>query len=409
MKNKKILIIPLGGFLAHFTRCLEIGKALQINGFNVIFAGPKKYIEFLKDRYETHHIFDFNPEYIIACLKETTLYFHSVKTLSDFLEAELKLYEEVKPDIVLTDSRFSCKISCKIARIPLVSLTSASWTSCSKLRRTLPEKHLFYKMINRFFSKDKTEKIISIFLPYLTKFYSDVCLRPYNYFLRKHKIKRLSRIEEIWEGDLTLLCDIPEISPVSYLPPNFYYIGPIFWEEELPLPDWWNEIDKNKKTIYLTMGSSGDSSLFKRIVELLEETPFNIIISTGEIIKKDELKDRKNIFVESYLPGAKVMEISDVVIFHGGSGTSYQALSYGVPLIGIPSHFEQEWNINRLVELGAGIKLSERELNRENLRKAIDEILNNEYYKENVKNLQKIIEKYNSKENCVRYIKEFFF
>lgn len=406
--SKKILIIPLGGFLAHFTRCVEVGKELKNQGFNIVFAGPKKYMEMLEGKYEVYNIFDFNPEYIMACIRATTLYFHSVKTLSDFLKAELNLYGKVNPDIVLTDSRFSCKISCKIANIPLVSLVSASWTRYSQLQRMLPETHSIYRIVSKFFSKENTEKIIFFLLPYLTKFYSDVCLRPYNYFLRKYKLKRMERIEEIWEGDLTLLCDIPEMAPVSFLPSNFYYIGPLFFQEEIMLPSWWDKIDRDKKTIYLTMGSSGEKYLFKKLIEILKELPYNIIISTGGIIEKEEIEKKENIFVEDYLPGLKVMEISDCVIFHGGSGTLYQALSKGVPLIGIPSHFEQEWNINRVVELKAGIKLLERELNRENLKRCIEEILKNPSYRENANNLQRIIKKYKSRENAVKYIREFF-
>lgn len=400
--------MPLGGFLAHFTRCLNIGKELQKCGFNVVFAGPKKYIGLLEGKYETYNIFDFNPEYIMACIRETTLYFHSVKSLSDFLKVELQLYEKVKPDVIITDSRFSCKVSSKIAKIPLISIASASWTSYSSIKRILPETHLFYRSLNKFFSRDRTEKIILFFLPFLTKFYSDVCLRPYNYFLRKHKLKRMERIEELWEGDLTLLCDIPEIAPLSYISDNFYYIGPIFWKEDLSLPSWWDEIDRNKKIIYLTMGSSGDASLFKKIIELMNDLPYNIIISTGEIIDKNEIKKASNIFIENYLPGEKVMEIASLVIFHGGSGTAYQALSKGVPLIGIPSHFEQEWNISRLVELGVGVKLQEREINKENLFLAIEKILNNSSFKKNAFKIKKIIDEYKSEENAVTYIKKFF-
>ncbi len=50
----------------------------------------------------------------------------------------------------------------------------------------------------------------------------------------------------------------------------------------------------------------------------------------------------------SILPFAKVM------ICHGGNGTIYQALAHGVPVLGITSMFEQEWNMQQVRQHGLG-------------------------------------------------------
>jgi UDP:flavonoid glycosyltransferase YjiC (YdhE family) len=53
------------------------------------------------------------------------------------------------------------------------------------------------------------------------------------------------------------------------------------------------------------------------------------------------------------------MDKVDIVICHGGNGTAYQALAYGVPLLFFSGNFEQEWNIQRIIEMELGARLEE--------------------------------------------------
>lgn len=407
---KKILILPLGGFLAHTTRAIEIGKHLRNSGYDVVYAGPKKYVDLAKNYgFEKHDLIDFNPEYILACVKETTLYFHSIKTLYDFLNWEFEIYDKIKPSAIISDSRFSVKISTKIKNIPLISVTNSQWTKYSGIKRKLPNNHKIVLSLRKFISKDMTEKILDFLMPYLTRLYSAVCLRPYNYHLRRFGIRRLENIEEIWEGDLTLIADIPEFAPIIDKPENFHLIGPIFWKDnkDNEVPNWLNNLNREKPIIYLTMGSSGEKSVFKKIINVLSNTEYQVVISTGEIVKKEEINQFKNIFVEDYLAGNKIIEIADCVIFHGGSGTLYQALSEGTPLIGIANHFEQEWNINRLVELGLGLKLDKESFTEGDLLDAINKILKEKKFKESAEKIKAVINNSNSVENATRVIYEF--
>lgn len=407
--NKRILMMPLGGFLAHVTRLLEIGKVLRDKGFEVIFAGPQRYVDKAKELgFEKHDLVDLNPDYVSACIRETTLYFHSVKSLNDLISFELPIYEKVKPALIVNDSRFSVRVSAKIAGLPLVSVTNASWTKFYKLRRPLPESHPYTRALYYLFSKDKARKILSGLIPPLTKLYSAVCIRPYNYHLRKHGLKRIEAVEDIWSGDRTLLADIPEYAPTDNIPESFHYVGPIIWESKESLPTWAERLEGSKPTLYLTLGSSGEASLFEKIMKMLASLPYQVIVTTGGIIKLESLNPVPgNFYLEEYLPGDKVMEISDAVIFHGGSGTAYQALAKGVPLIGIPTHFEQEWNIERLVEMKAGIKLNLKTLTLPQLGQAIEKILTVKEYKENALRIAKIIKGHQGAKSAASFIEEF--
>jgi len=160
------------------------------------------------------------------------------------------------------------------------------------------------------------------------------------------------------EGDYNLILDTELLGPTKDLPPNFLQVGPVIWSPELPLPAWVNELDKSRPLIYVTMGSSGHTDLFRMILNTFRGSPYQVIISTGGQIdlKKDEIPE--GFYVEKYLPGEKIMEMADVVICHGGNQTVYQAVQAGTPAIIIATHLDQEWGGEMLEEQQAGIFLT---------------------------------------------------
>ena len=58
-----------------------------------------------------------------------------------------------------------------------------------------------------------------------------------------------------------------------------------------------------------------------------------------------------------------------------GIGTIYQSLGCGVPLIGAPEHLDQEYHLNRVEELGLGVKLDRREFTADRILWALERVL----------------------------------
>jgi len=102
-----------------------------------------------------------------------------------------------------------------------------------------------------------------------------------------------------------------------------------------------------------------------------------------------------NFYVVDYAPGSKIMEKSDLVVCQGGNGTIYQAMSQGVPIIGIPTMHDQEFNLDRVESLGIGIHLSELKFKPAHLVEAVEKILSEESYKKNALQYKNILERYN--------------
>src|SRR5262249_1224713 len=101
--------------------------------------------------------------------------------------------------------------------------------------------------------------------------------------------------------------------------------------------------------------------------------------TTGGLTNLGAVPD--NIFVEQYAPGQALMRASDAVVSHGGNGTVYQALSCGVPVIGFPTIFDQEINMQRVVALGAGVRLWRSADKAEACKRAIETVLGDPSYR----------------------------
>lgn len=398
----KFLLLPLGGFLAHTCRLLALGTALREKGHTVVFAGPKAYSEHISSqKFEYIPLLDLNPDFVLSRLKEANLYFHNIKSLSDLTALELEVYDRVQPDAVICDSRFSVKVSSRIAGIPLISIASASWTPFSALHVSLPESHPYV----RFLKRRLRGELPSFAEVCLRAIYSDVMIRPYNYYLRRHGRKRFEKFEELFLGDLTLLSDIPEFSPCVRLPSHVHFTGPLLWSEDGVPADAGKDTEREKPLIYVSMGSSGDTEVFLKILSYLNALPeFEVIATTGGKMVSHFTRIRSF----DWLSAGAALPEAKLVIFHGGSGTLYQALSFGIPVLGIPFHFEQEWNCRRIQELGLGLWLKPEEMTCDTFLSTVRKILQTQTFYDRAEWFSKKIKGQSAKDLATKLVDEFF-
>jgi glucuronosyltransferase len=67
-------------------------------------------------------------------------------------------------------------------------------------------------------------------------------------------------------------------------------------------------------------------------------------------------------------------------IFQGGKPSTQEAIFHAVPMIVFPIFADQDFNANRINEVGAGISMEIGELTEKSLSNAISSVLNNERY-----------------------------
>ncbi|WP_280727747.1 nucleotide disphospho-sugar-binding domain-containing protein [Kitasatospora sp. MAA4] len=130
-------------------------------------------------------------------------------------------------------------------------------------------------------------------------------------------------------------------------------------EKTEPLPDWWG--GSTAPLVYLTFGSVVSSSpaaaaAFRTALDAVDGLPVRVLLTVGRAVDPAALGPvPANVHVEPWVPQADVLGSADVVVCHGGSGTTFGALAAGVPLVVVPLFADQPAN-GRLVEAaGAGL------------------------------------------------------
>ncbi len=381
-----ILAMPNGNFLSHMSRPLAIAKKLREMGYNVVFAGDGDYMKLPRnDGFEVHTIKTIDLEYSLSVSRKGRLSWYDYSTIDEHVQAELALFAKVQPDLVLNDFRPTLGTSCEMANIPLVCILNASWTNYSTVRVRAPD-HL---RVTQILGRGICDAIAPMIKEYVLKKDS----APFRQYRKDKALSQKVNMMDIWTGDLNLLTDIPEYGPTQNLPGNFRYIGPITWEPDLTEPEWLAKLDPQKTTLYFTMGSTGFPRFFEQAIELFKDLAYQCIMTTGGMV--DIPNSPPNFYITDFAPGSALLAKSDVVICHGGNGTIYQALGQGVPIIGIPTMHDQEFNLDRVEALGVGIQLNELKFKPIHLLDAIKLILTNKEFKQNAEKYKQHLCQYN--------------
>ncbi len=282
-------------------------------------------------------------------------------------DEDLRILDARKPDLVLADFRLSLSTSCEVAKIPLAVILNAAWTDYYSVPARAPEHLAATRLLGR--------PIAGLLAPLLKATIINVDARPFRRLRRRLGLEPRGSIWDVWRGDLNLMVDTPEYAPTESLPESFHYIGPIVWEPDLAAPAWLDELDPDRRTIYFTMGSTGFPRFFEQAISIFGGSDYQCIMTTAGMARFDSIP--ANFRVVDYAPGSRILEKSDVVVCQGGNGTIYQAMSRGVPIIGIPTMHDQEFNLDRVESLGLGIQLSELRFRPHHLAEAVETVVRN--------------------------------
>ncbi|MCA9496937.1 MAG: hypothetical protein KC589_08375 [Nanoarchaeota archaeon] len=398
----KVLCLVNGHAVAHVSRTLEIAKELKKRGHNIIFGGGGEYLKIIKNEKFTLYelAFTTQEENKIGMVEGKYELFY--KGIEKWIYEDINLIKKINPDILIVDNRLSSFSAAEILKIPIINIANIHITDYKKIPfnnvgNLINNNNFVLKLINNF------ELMCESFL------FNKIVTKELNKTRLKMGLKEKSGFSNEM-GDIILFPDIPEFNPSKKLPSNCYYIGPLIWHNKLKKPSFMPKLDKNKKIIYLTMGSEGLESILD-VIKDLDQNKFQLIITTSSD-KLIETKLPKWIFIEKYINTDYILPYCDLVITHGGNGTIYQALASGVPILGLANHNEQFYNINRAIDckVGLGIKLkSIKNNNFEVVVKMIDEILfENDIYKKNALIFKDIISKYDGKKKAADIIEEYY-
>lgn len=241
---------------------------------------------------------------------------------------------------------------------------------------------------------------------------------------------------------LNLVGVLPELQPFveEFNDGTFKFLGSCISDEVRCLETATSKIDdkqlesflepsSNFMLIYMSLGTvfNMNSSIFETVIEAIKRfddssnrhfksDQFRVVFSLGEIsfskfsekISNGELAVGENFLIRSRVPQLEVLKRADLYITHCGMNSTNEAIRFSVPIIGIPLEADQPSVAKRVCdELKFGVRLDPLNLDVNEIGNAIDLVLSDSRFKENISNMSRKSAKSNGSVEGAKIISEF--
>lgn len=259
--------------------------------------------------------------------------FHNPRAVEQRVEWELDVVRRFDPDVLIGDTWLLTSIVGRLADLPVVQMIRAGIHPFSPQLvwwRPLPPQIL-------------VPQIASIFNPALERW----------------GLPPVAQASELLEGDLFLVPSIPQLDPLPVEGERIRYVGPLTRvaggnDAE---PEWLSALPDDRPVVYVTIGGGADAVRGFDPLPLWEaafaDTDWEVVISTAGQPVPPHWRQRERLHVLPWAPGTAMIARADVVLFHGGYGTTMELVQAGTPAVVLPFHTEQESNGRRLEQHGA--------------------------------------------------------
>ena len=362
---RRVLFVAEAVTLAHVARPRVLAERLDPAQYEVHFAAAPDFDWALAGlAARCWPLASIAPQRFLQALAQGVPIYDAA-TLTAYVEHDLELIDQVRPDVIVGDFRLSLAVSAPLRGIPYLALANAYWSPYTAMTRwPIPD-----LLPARLFGESFARSLFNRIRPLV--FWQHA--RALNAVRRRFGLTPVGDMLHAYTwGDETLYLDVPELIPTRPLPSNHHFIGPALWEPAARLPDWWDRLPTERPSIYVTLGSSGSGALLPGLLTELVKLPYTILVATAGRVDRRSLP--AGVWAADYLPGALVAARADLVISNGGSPTGYQALSQGVPVLGIASNLDQHLAMHYIVAAGAGRLLRSERVRAGSVRAAVLEM-----------------------------------
>nr|XP_046241400.1 UDP-glucuronosyltransferase 2A1-like isoform X1 [Scatophagus argus]XP_046241401.1 UDP-glucuronosyltransferase 2A1-like isoform X1 [Scatophagus argus] len=326
---------------------------------------------------------------------------NSFKCLDGVLKSDIimKRLKEGKYDLLLADPVFpGSDLMAEILGIPLVFSMRFSiahyWERyCGQLpappsfvpstTSKLTDNMDFFERVWNFLLYALQDTAITMFWKEIDNYYSEVKGSP------------TSACELIGRADIWLMRTYWDFDfPRPFLP-NFKFVGGIHCRPAKPLPKDMEEFVQSSGdagVVVFTLGSFIKNITREKgnmIASALAQIPQKVLWRySGE--KPETLGANTRIY--DWIPQNDILghPKTRAFITHGGANGIYEAIYHGVPMVGIPLVADQPDNLAHMKARGAAIVLDLNSMKTEDLKDAVNAVINEKSYKENVMRLSSI-------------------
>ena len=158
--------------------------------------------------------------------------------------------------------------------------------------------------------------------------------------------------------------------PRSDLPASVHPIGPGLWAPPGEVPDWLHDLPHPRILVSVSTEFQGDGAIIEMALDAFAGDEGSLVVTTASLDPAHFQPPNDRTRIVRFLPHAEVIPHVDLVITHGGMGTTQRALAAGVPVCAIPWGRDQMETARRVEVSGAGRLLPRKHLDPRRLREA---------------------------------------
>lgn len=341
-----MLVFPFG-LLSHYLRCLVLCRELSAF-FEIRFAAHPSYQKFIEEEgFDSFACEGFDSSLVVDELKRFEFSWLKSELPEKLFDQQVAIIKRFRPVAVLGDHTPTLKMAAEATGVFYLSLINGYLSNYYADNRAVSRRHPMFKWIRLVKDPLRTKLVrwgeARAFRDLHKKFR---VIRRRNGLQQKHHY-----LEEL-EGDLTLICDLPELFPQKPFPKSYLNIGPLFYDQGVPGTQDAVHPDPLRKCIVVAMGSTGDW----KNVSWLNDSFYSryTIIALGD---KESVLNAPHVIHAEFANCDQLFPLAHLLICHGGNGTLYQGLLYRLPILAFTAHCEQEWNIHALEKFKLAICL----------------------------------------------------
>uniref|UniRef100_A0A8C6R5Z9 UDP-glucuronosyltransferase n=2 Tax=Nannospalax galili TaxID=1026970 RepID=A0A8C6R5Z9_NANGA len=302
--------------------------------------------------------------------------------------------QESKFDVVLSDALAPCgELIAELLSTPLVySLRFTPGYTIEKYSGGLPHPPSYVPMILSTLSGQMTfmERLHNM----ICMLYFDFCFQTFNkkkwdQFYSEILGRRTTIAEIMSKAEMWLIQSYWDLEFPRPTLPNVDFVGGLHCRPAKPLTKEMEEFVQSSGEDGIVIFSLGS------MVRNMTEEKANIIASALAQIpqkvlwrfegkKPDSLGPNTRLY--KWIPQNDLLGHPKMKAFitHGGTNSLYEAIHYGIPVVGIPLFGEQHDNIANMVAKGAAVELNFQTMTRSDLLNALEAVIYDPSYKENV-------------------------
>jgi len=211
---------------------------------------------------------------------------------------------------------------------------------------------------------------------------------------------------------------VPSVPAFDYerhdLPPSVHYVGPCLWnkpQRHRVSTNWLTQLPRDQPWVHVTEGTmhNADPFVLRAWAQGLAHLPVQVIMTTGGDREPAELNlgpIAHNVHVVRWVSHSELLPKIDVLVTTGGAGKVLAALNAGVTMVIVPTEWDKPEIAQRVLEAGAGLRITPQRCTPERLRAAVVRVLSESSFRCNAQRLAATFAGYGGAEQAATLLEE---